>query len=102
MNAICQTNLEFGIHHPVLIQESKTSKQIHIFRSLTFLSSQLAFVKSLALMLLLSLSCFLFTMIKLIAEINQGYKINKPLSGLLVYQRIIALAKRLSSKFNTD
>ena len=30
---------------------------------------------------------------------SEGYKINKPLSGLLVYRRIMRSAERLSSKF---
>ena len=33
--------------------------------------------------------------------ILENYKINKPLSGLLVYRRIMPSAERLSSKFHT-
>ena len=32
--------------------------------------------------------------------LREGYKINKPLSGLLVRRRIMSLAERLSSKFH--
>ena len=31
----------------------------------------------------------------------EGYKINEPLSGWLVYRRIMPLAERLSSKFHS-
>ena len=45
---------------------------------------------------------YLFNAMKHVEEINQrGYKINKPLPGLLVYWRIMPLAERLSSKFHS-
>ena len=47
--------------------------------------------------------CFLFTTIKRARCKNQseGYKINKPPPGLLVYRMIMSLAERLSSKFHS-